>query len=312
MTRMPLFALLTAALAVNACGADSDGVPYQALDDAAVDASGEADSTEGTDAVADPDAVTATDTAGDTQPDVAEDTAIDTTPGPDAATLLEPAGTWAQLMVSASLTQIPVVGQATTTATSIVRLQVTGKGATAEVTGEVCTLELDSGTKLVQTIAPQAFIDSVEYAARTLAVQAVGAQTQLAFPKVYEVRGAKLTDPVNEALPTTADDPRVYDQDKDGKPGVTVQVKGLLDGQIWLVQRGWQAGTCTLGDTFCDGLLQWGDEQKVLGSDNALLKNPNPSTVHPDAAKSYFRSTRLPTGLTCDEIVAQRDKLFAR
>jgi hypothetical protein len=126
------------------------------------------------------------------------------------------------------------------------------------------------------------------------------------------VRGAKLTDVANEPLPTTSDDPRVFDQDLDGKPGVTVQVKGLLDGQIWLVQRGWQKGGCTLAGTWCDGLLAWGDEQKILGADNPILKNPNPTKVHPDATQSFFRSTRIQPGTTCADILAQRAQLFAR
>jgi hypothetical protein len=320
MTRIAAMVVMT--LGMAACGNSAAGVAYQPFGDTASDTVADAVGTPDTvsetaaDVEADlgpgPDAAddAAPDAEPDTSPDVEPDTTTDT--GPDTSNLADPSGTWAQWTLTSSLTQVPVVGQATSTAGAILLLQVTGQGATAGVTGKVCTLELTSGTTLVQTIAPKAFIDSVEYVSRTVAITATGGQTQLAFPQVYEVRGAKLTDVATEALPTTADDPRVFDQDKDGKPGVTVQIKGLLDGQIWLVQRGWQQGTCDLKDKTCDGLLQWGDEQKILGTDNPILKNPNPSQVHPDATKSFFRSTRVDPGATCADILAQRDKLFAR
>ena len=37
-------------------------------------------------------------------------------------------------------------------------------------------------------------------------------------------------------LPGEADDPRVVDADSDGNPGVTVQVRGLIDGEVYMVQ----------------------------------------------------------------------------
>jgi len=43
-----------------------------------------------------------------------------------------------------------------------------------------------------------------------------------------ELWGTKLTDPRNEDLPTSKDDPRVYDMDEDGQPGVTLD---LGDGE---------------------------------------------------------------------------------
>lgn len=48
--------------------------------------------------------------------------------------------------------------------------------------------------------------------------------------------GVALSDPVNEPLPTTADDPRVVDLNNDGNPGVTFRVQGS-SCERYVVQR---------------------------------------------------------------------------
>lgn len=52
-----------------------------------------------------------------------------------------------------------------------------------------------------------------------------------------ELWGAQLSDPEHEDLPTSPDDPRVYDMDGDGKPGATL-VLGNNVCEMHVVQRG--------------------------------------------------------------------------
>ncbi len=52
-----------------------------------------------------------------------------------------------------------------------------------------------------------------------------------------ELWAVHLDDPNRDSLPTTADDPRVFDQDGDGKPGVTL-VLGDATCEMYVVQRG--------------------------------------------------------------------------
>lgn len=51
-----------------------------------------------------------------------------------------------------------------------------------------------------------------------------------------ELWGVKMEDPFNEPVPTSADDPRVYDQDEDGLPGVTLYI-GQQRCTMAVVQR---------------------------------------------------------------------------
>ena len=60
---------------------------------------------------------------------------------------------------------------------------------------------------------------------------------QWIFGHAVQVQGAHLVMPNSEALPADAADPRVFDQDQDGLPGVTVLIEGILDGSVQVVQR---------------------------------------------------------------------------
>lgn len=78
----------------------------------------------------------------------------------------------------------------------------------------------------VATAIPMALIDTipeVEFLA-ILDSPEVGSAYQSQVK--VELWGAHLTDPRYEELPTAKDDPRVYDMDKDGVPGVTLVLGG--------------------------------------------------------------------------------------
>ena len=49
-------------------------------------------------------------------------------------------------------------------------------------------------------------------------------ENTIKFSKMVELNGINLKDPLNDLLPTDPNDERIYDQDLDGHPGVTVFV----------------------------------------------------------------------------------------
>ena len=57
------------------------------------------------------------------------------------------------------------------------------------------------------------------------------------------------------------------DDDHDGHPGVTVRIGGLIDGEVYLVQRGWSefAGTAYDADTI-RGDVRFDQDQEILGA----------------------------------------------
>lgn len=292
----------TAPVAPDAATA-ADAAAADASDSAALADTGAADVSASSDAVT-PDAA-----ASDASPaDATADAASTDAPAPADGPLV---GRWAQLQVQSALTEVPFVGETTATTTTHLVLDVAmAPGGGYAVTQTVCDVALDSGTELVRTVLPDAAVAAIPPATRGASLSPTNA---VSVSYLAEVWGAVLGDLNSDALPTSPTDPRVVDHEADGKPGMTVRVAGLLDGEVYVVQRGATTleGLYDGADRF-DGLVTWSQEQSILGADNPLLESPLETRVDPDANASYFRTTRVPGGTDCAAILAQSTSLFAR
>lgn len=126
------------------------------------------------------------------------------------------------------------------------------------------------------------------------------------------VLGADLEDPERDPLPDDAEDPRVTDPDGDGNPGVTVEVDGLVSGQVYLVQRLVRGlrGNVEPGGRIT-GTVTGGGDQAVIGASNVILKTFTPTFEHnPDPKRNTFVWVPVPADATCESIVAESDALF--
>lgn len=126
------------------------------------------------------------------------------------------------------------------------------------------------------------------------------------------VLGADLEDPERDPLPDDAEDPRVTDPDGDGNPGITVEVHGLVSGQVYLVQRLVRGlrGNVEPGGRI-RGTVTGGGDQAVIGASNVILKTFTPTFEHnPDPKRNTFVWVPLPGDATCESIVAGSDTLF--
>jgi len=226
---------------------------------------------------------------------------------------LDLTGTWAGLLVYGTVFNLPAIGQTEGETTTILRVSITENGSSPQVDAETCSVEINNGTDIVETIVPDRFITSLPTQTPKTTVEMDGLTMRYRQDRELTLRGVVLDDPDNDALPTEATDPRVFDQDEDGNPGMTVLIKGITDGEVYIIQRDWYAleGEAT-GPDWIDGLAEWNTEQVVLGSDNEILNMQTESTPHPEKARSYFRMTRMADGSGCEEIIAQRETLFAR
>jgi hypothetical protein len=221
-------------------------------------------------------------------------------------------GIWAQWEVGASITQVPVLGEVHTQGVAIMRWVVTQNGGTLAIQQELCTLLLISDSELAATIVPDAFIASVPLMDKTGSVEALGASFRFTMDLTPELFGVDLVDPLNDLLPTTADDPRVIDQDGDGHPGMTVFITGMMDGAAYVVQRNLRTLDGTfVSDDRIEGLVDWNQEQNVIDSDNEILAaNPPSSITDPDPEKSPFVAVRIPEDWDCASLLARQDELF--
>ncbi|MCL6641874.1 MAG: hypothetical protein K6T71_00915 [Candidatus Bipolaricaulota bacterium] len=222
-------------------------------------------------------------------------------------------GVWAQLVVSSQLSDVPLAGRVRQQTISIQRVSIQQNGSAVTIEAQTCALEFDSGTPVVRLSFPERFVNSLGLDVKKAQFDpSTGGFVQ---PRATYLRGVRLQDPERDPLPTDPKDPRVFDQDGDGKPGMTLQasVAGLFNADIYIIQRDWNIlrGQLT-SSTALDGLVEWGSEQVILGATNPIFLNPNPVFPDPNPNNSFFRSTRVNGGTSCEQIRAQRDRLFTR
>lgn len=213
------------------------------------------------------------------------------------------AGSWSLEVVTTARARIAVVGRVTTTTRSIVAVDIVQNGTNLEFNSRVCSIAVESSAPTVQTIIPEAFVNNLPLTRRGGVLRETSGGWELHLPRHWEAQGVKLRDLSREPLPQSADDPRVFDQDGDGNPGLTVRVEGLVSGEIYTIQRAWDEhrGRIVSGDLI-EGSVTWGVEQVILGATSRFLRSAPQSAPHPDESKSYFRMRRAQGSAPCGEI----------
>ena len=103
-----------------------------------------------------------------------------------------------------------------------------------------------------------------------------------------------LTQPLTEVLPTKDNftgDARVWDQDEDGKPGVTLQVLAPMGDRYMIRRSVWTfaPGKLTFDNLWITGVLTSAIEEHGLGATNMLLLTPAPITSKVDGTRYELR-----------------------
>ncbi len=219
-------------------------------------------------------------------------------------------GTWAEQQVLAEFATLPLVGEVPRVSTIVLRASITQSGSSLGLRATYCATDIDNGSPLATTVIPDAFLASLGEVAAAASLDETG---RFAQPWTVEVRGARLADPDRDALPTRAGDPRVVDQDRDGRPGLTVHVSalGLVRGDVYVVQRIRSRLTGALvAPGRIEGLFECTTEQVVIGATSPLFLSDLPSRPDPVAEKSAFVFVRIDPAWTCADILARREVLF--
>jgi hypothetical protein len=188
----------------------------------------------------------------------------------------------------------------------------TQNGETVALSAAYCDHHAEDPDLIVHVIIPDAYTASLAPVMRSGTYAKGPSGYRYHLPKHYELEGVVLDDPVNDALPVDPADPRVVDQDGDGKPGMTLRLTGLIDGEIYSVQRGFTEldGGPLDADAF-EGTITFASDQVVVASDPASLKDQEQSSsVDTAPCSSYFRMARVPDGSDCAYVMSQVETLF--
>jgi len=195
------------------------------------------------------------------------------------------AGRWAMVQVYRQTAVLPFAGEVPRTSYVVQLVEVEQDGATLTMRDVYCLTYVDEGKPLVNTEIPALFMAALRPLPRTATLSEDGDEIVFAQPPYLEVRGAVLENAQADELPTDPDDPRVFDQDGDGHPGMTVSVKilGIIEWQTFVVQRvRYSLRGTVVGPDRVEGRIEWSDEQTVLEATNALLKADTIGIPNPD------------------------------
>jgi hypothetical protein len=206
------------------------------------------------------------------------------------------------VQVMPALTSLPLVGDVELTTISVALVDIEQRGRSLVLRDVYCFTDVRMRPGVAASHVPEAFIASLPPTSRSAVLEPSEGGWRLMQPSVVEVRGARLGDPVCDALPVEDRDDRVWDQDADGHPGLTVNVTvaGLVSGETYVVQRLQFSLVGQLVD--CDtvsGWMSWTSEQNVIASSNSLLQMSYEYRPHPDPARSVFAMRRADPSWTC-------------
>jgi hypothetical protein len=232
-----------------------------------------------------------------------------------ASAPVDVSGTWAEMQVYREFATLPLVGEAARTSTVLLLVTMEQTGSSLIMRETYCSTKIDNGTAIASTTIPTSFLRSLAQTAKPASLDASETTTRFTQPWYTEVRGARLDDPERDALPTQADDPRVFDQDGDGKPGLTVHVSALVifTGDVYVVQRvRYRLEGVVVTPDRIEGLIEWTTEQITLGTTSSLFEGELPSRPDPVAAHSFFVLQRIDPSWDCKAILAHRDAIFGQ
>ena len=209
-------------------------------------------------------------------------------------------GRWAMVQDQVTVAAVPVVGEVRSTTRAVILFDLAQRQERLQGQGTLCALDVDSGSAVVDTVLPPAFLKVQPRPTMDARLKRDGERWRLKQRRTLHLAGAKLEDPRADALPTDPDDPRVVDEDKDGHPGVTVWVRGLLDGDIYLTTRSWSDFEGLVQDPKrVSGSTRFGQEQVILGTTSRFLDDP--PEAKPDLNQSRFWLLRLDDAATCED-----------
>jgi len=240
---------------------------------------------------------------------------VDETSSSRAQTDLDLSGVWAMVQITSEIVRIPLVGERTRTTATHLRLIIEQSDDAFSVLETHCATNIDDGTIMVNTTIPDAFMHSLGVTERSAHLEPVAKidqskgnlspERRIFFPWNTQVLGARLENPDNETLPTDAADSRVFDQDNDGHPGMTVRVEimGLINGEVYVVQRNRNRliGT-VISAGFIRGTIEWETEQVILGASSPFLASGGQGTPNPDPERNFFLARRIDQMLDCADI----------
>ncbi len=140
-----------------------------------------------------------------------------------------------------------------------------------------------------------------------------GPSVHVSRPETPTGIGIHFDNPAVDVLPTDPNDPRIADDDNDGKPGVTatIEVGGDATGEIYIARREiFSYEVDEQPDGSLEGFVADRSEQLIIGATDEVFTTPDPWTQHPDRSKSPIILRPVERTWDCAQLRTARDDLF--
>lgn len=166
----------------------------------------------------------------------------------------------------------------------------------------------------------------------------------LSFDPAVTLFGVRLNDDFNDTVPTdtsmlcpdggaaTHQNPCLWDMDSDGEIAVTLEAKNLpgIDvKEVYMAMRSWtSAEGIVANDDLILGEANWGLEQYAVGcrlipvgateerycndGEKDVVDNVNPKLGPIEGVPNGYMAVRVPSDMSCEELLSQADDLFGR
>jgi hypothetical protein len=146
-----------------------------------------------------------------------------------------------------------------------------------------------------------------------VAVTLDGDHAHISRPETPTGIGIHFENPAADELPTDPNDPRIADDDGDGKPGVTatISLAGDVSGEIYIARREIFAYEVDeQRDGSLEGVVTDRSEQLIIDATDDIFKTPDPWSQHADRSKSPIILRPVEASWDCAQLRSERDSLF--
>ncbi len=125
--------------------------------------------------------------------------------------------------------------------------------------------------------------------------------------------GIDLEDPATTPLPTDPADPRITDDDGDGKPGVSARLvlAGGVEADLYIARREiFSYDVVQESPDRMEGTITDRSEQLIVGASDPLFDVQSAWVQHPDPERNPVIWVRVDDTWDCERLAAERDELF--
>lgn len=216
-------------------------------------------------------------------------------------------GTYALSVMTTSEQELPVVGLARSTSRAAKLLTITEREGRFFTEERFCRITMETEGPATPS-APEALVNSIPTMQSELKLKREDNSWTWERTRSAIALGVRLDQPSEDSLPESADDERIWDQDEDGNPGVTLEVSGLIEGALYVVIR--YADTLS-GELSDDGELigeaRDETEQVVVGASSEVLRINVSATPVNDPELNKVMAFRLTADADCDAVISEID-----